>query len=335
MSTPSITVLMPVYNGEKYLREAIDSILCQTFTDFEFLIINDGSNDKTEEIILSYNDTRIRYIKNKINLKLIATLNKGIALAIGKYIARMDADDLSLPTRLERQFEFMERNKDVALCGTWYQLLGGANNVVRYVCTHNEIRMKMLYQSHFCHPTVIFRKSMIDTLTLKFDPLFIHAEDYDFFVRIAEKFSVANISDVLLTYRVHEQSVSLQNKTIQNNNSTLIKKRSFKNIGIDIAENELELYRSIEQHEYVPTNEYLKTTQILLEKIVAANDETAYFEKNFFNQLFGEFMFNISENHKTARRKFFHIHQASFLSSLKQLSSVQLLKFRVKEILTF
>jgi len=335
MSAPSITVLMPVYNGEKYLREAINSMLSQTFTDFEFLIINDGSNDKTEEIILSYSDTRIRYVNNEVNVKLIATLNKGIALANGKYIARMDADDISLPARLQTQFDFMELHKDTALCGSWYQLFGGENNVVKYICSHNEIRMKMLYQSHFCHPTVIFRKSMIDTFAEKFDPLFIHAEDYDFFVRIAEKFSVANVSEVLLTYRVHEQSVSLQNKKTQNNNSNLIKKRSFKNIGIDVTENELELYRSIEQHEYLPTNEYLKTAQTLLEKLVTANDETEYFEKQFFRTYISELWFNITNNTTSAGVNSFQKYKASFLSSFKQLNSIQLLKFRIKEILAF
>ena len=110
MSKPLVSVLMAVYNGEKYLLEAIESILNQTYTNFEFLIINDGSTDSTEEIILSYSDQRIRYIKNEQNLKLIASLNKGLDLAKGKYIARMDADDISLPDRLEKQVNFLERN---------------------------------------------------------------------------------------------------------------------------------------------------------------------------------------------------------------------------------
>ena len=107
---PLITVLMPVYNGEKYLQQAIESILKQTFTDFEFLIINDGSTDNSENIILSYDDSRIRYIKNEENLRLIRTLNKGIELAKGKYIARMDCDDISLPYRFEKQLKEFQNN---------------------------------------------------------------------------------------------------------------------------------------------------------------------------------------------------------------------------------
>jgi len=111
-----VTVLMPVYNGEKYLNEAIDSILNQTYTNFEFLIINDGSTDRSVEIIKGYNDSRIKLIHNKKNMGLVYTLNRGLALALGKYIVRMDADDISLPNRFKLQLDFMEINTEVALC---------------------------------------------------------------------------------------------------------------------------------------------------------------------------------------------------------------------------
>ena len=115
---PKITVLMPVYNGEKYLRESVDSILNQTFTDFELLIINDGSTDSSMEILNSYSDSRIRIVTNEVNLRLIKTLNKGIDLATGEYIARMDCDDIADPKRLEIQLQYMEKHPDVAVCGT-------------------------------------------------------------------------------------------------------------------------------------------------------------------------------------------------------------------------
>ena len=115
---PLISVILPAYNAERFLEEAIDSILAQTYKNFELIVLNDGSTDRTEEIILSYNDPRIRYIKNESNLKLIKTLNKGIALARGKYIARMDADDISLPTRFEKEIEFMEIHPDIGVCSS-------------------------------------------------------------------------------------------------------------------------------------------------------------------------------------------------------------------------
>ena len=119
-SQPVISVILPVYNAERFLREAIDSVLKQTFVDFEFIILNDGSTDKTEDIILSYKDPRIRYVKNEKNLKLIKTLNKGVDMARGKYIARMDADDISLPERFEKEVAYLEAHPDVAVVSCYH-----------------------------------------------------------------------------------------------------------------------------------------------------------------------------------------------------------------------
>ena len=162
MAFPLVTVLMPVYNAAPYLREAIDSILNQTYSDFEFLIINDGSTDETESIINSYNDPRIVYLKNETNIKLISTLNKGIELAKGKYIVRMDGDDISLPTRIELQVQFMENNESVGLGGTFIRSFGGAiEGKVGYSTTHEEIKFKLLFDTHFPHPTAIIRKQIL------------------------------------------------------------------------------------------------------------------------------------------------------------------------------
>ena len=130
MRNPKITVLMPVYNGEKYLREAIGSILNQTFNDFEFLIINDSSTDSTREIILSYDDTRIRLEDNEKNIGLTHSLNKGLRLAKGKYVARMDADDISLPDRLEKQLAVIENNTDVSIVACWIDIIDKNNTYI-------------------------------------------------------------------------------------------------------------------------------------------------------------------------------------------------------------
>ena len=115
---------MPAYNAEKYINEAIDSILAQTFTDFEFIIIDDGSTDSTCAIVESYSDSRIRFFKNEHNLGVAATLNRGLDLARGEYIARMDADDISLPTRFEKQAAYMDSHPDVVVCGTGVECFG-------------------------------------------------------------------------------------------------------------------------------------------------------------------------------------------------------------------
>jgi len=129
MKNPEVTVLMSVYNGEKYLREAIDSILNQTFTDFEFLIVNDGSTDRTAEILRSYDDPRIIIINNEKNIGLTKSLNIGLRMAKGEYIARMDADDVSMPERLQKQIELLNQKKNTGLVGTYYTIINEKGKV--------------------------------------------------------------------------------------------------------------------------------------------------------------------------------------------------------------
>ena len=158
--TPRISIVMSVYNGEKYLREAVNSILNQTFKDFEFIIINDGSTDGTREILESYNDPRIILI-HKGNMGLTQSLNKGIALAKGKYIARQDADDISLPERLEKQIEFLERNEKVALLGTAIEIIDEIGNYLQTIkppTDDSSIRKGIKQNNYFCHGSVIFKR---------------------------------------------------------------------------------------------------------------------------------------------------------------------------------
>ena len=329
MSVPTITVLMPVFNAEQYLRQAIESILNQTFSDFEFLIINDGSTDNSEQIILSYYDNRIRYVKNTENIKLIATLNKGIELSRGKYIARMDADDISKPHRLQTQFNFMEANKAVAICGSWFETIGNKEVIVKYAEHHNDIVLKMLYQCHFCHPTVIIRREMINTSDIKFDPKFIHAEDYDFFVRVGKKFQLANIQEALLKYRVHSQSVSTQYKDIQEQNSIIIKRQLFNSIGVDVTTKEIDLYRAISQYEYRSDETFIQEAKLFLEKLTKANDSSKVIEVNFLRRKMGEFWFNVVNNSIT-KNKLLIKYYSSFLSNYRLLSIIEKAKLLLK-----
>jgi glycosyltransferase involved in cell wall biosynthesis len=332
MNTAVITVLMPVYNAERYLREAIDSILSQTYSNFEFMIINDGSTDSSENIILSYNDPRIRYIKNEQNIRLIATLNKGIELCRTKYIVRMDADDISVADRVQIQFDFMEANEDVAICGSWFRFVG-SEQIIRYKRTHDEIMLKMLYQCHICHPAIIIRKKFIDELEIKFDSDMPHAEDYDLFTRVGERHKLANVQQVLLQYRVHESSVSFKNKQTQDDNSLRIKKRLFNKIGIDASENEIELFRKISQYEYAKTEDLIHETREILEKLLYANEKSAFFKKDFFRKALAQFWFNTCYNLAGIGFWVKREYRSSLLSKYYSLNTVQQLKFFLKPLL--
>lgn len=198
-----VTVLLPVYNGSKYLREAIESILAQTFSDFEFIIINDASTDDSENIILSYYDSRIRYYKNEINLGLVATLNKGLVLAEGKYIARMDQDDWSYNNRLQMQYEFMESNPAYCVIGSHISLFNSQKKIY-YPLTDSSVKQNLLWSPSFAHPAVMIRSSVIKEHQLFYDDLYTHAEDYGFWVKLSQYGKMANLNKILLKYRFHE-----------------------------------------------------------------------------------------------------------------------------------
>lgn len=208
---PKVTVLMSVYNGERFLREAIESILVQSFQDFEFIIIDDGSTDSTLEIIQSYDDTRIRLIENEMNLGLSRSLNRGLKLAKGQFIARQDADDVSEPERLARQVTFLETHNDVVLLGTSYQEIDTHGSLIgkrKLPCDYTEIRWSLLFFCPFVHSAVMLRKSIVLEQIGFYNEALAYAMDYDLWYRIARCLPVANLDEYLVRYRINPRSMT-------------------------------------------------------------------------------------------------------------------------------
>jgi GT2 family glycosyltransferase len=229
MQDCKVTVLMSVYNGEKYLREAVESILNQTFTDFEFLIINDGSTDKSIEILQSYNDPRIKIISNEKNLGLTKSLNKGLNVARGQYIARMDADDISDPYRLEKQVSFLDMHPEIGLLGTQCQTV--YSNCLDFELMQKptndlQIRWEILFECPFAHPTIMMRKNVLLTNNLKYDETFHVAEDYELWTRLLKYTYGMNLNEPLMLYRVHSTNVSIEHKDKQLENRNIIALRT-------------------------------------------------------------------------------------------------------------
>lgn len=218
-----ISVLMPVYNTEEiFLKEAIESILNQTYKDFEFIIINDGSTNNAEDVILSYNDERINYIKNEKNLGLIKTLNKGLNLAKGEYIARMDSDDISLPERFEKQVKFLDENPEIGVLGTWFKCFP-SNRIVKTYTEHKDIKESMLVSSNnIGHPTVMIRNSVIKEFNAKYDENSLYVEDYALWLFLINKVKFGNIGEILLDYRMHKDSICKTNTIPQSLNCAKI-----------------------------------------------------------------------------------------------------------------
>ena len=223
---------MPVYNGEKYLCEAIDSILNQTFTDFEFLIIDDGSTDNSLEIIKSYQDPRIRLVQNFINKGLPYSLNSGILLSKSEYIARMDCDDISLQNRLEKQVKFLDNNPEIGILGSYFILMTKENKksyIKTVPISDLEIRYKCLFESPFGHPTVIFRREVFEKNFLNYDTQLNAIEDYGLWTKILDYTKGANIAIPLVYYRIHNQNISHKYKDEQIKNHILISFTNIKN----------------------------------------------------------------------------------------------------------
>lgn len=215
---PLVSVILPVYNAEKHVAEAVQSILDQTYKNFELILIDDCSTDKSFETLQSFKDPRIKLHRNEKNQKLIYTLNKAIQLSSGEYIARMDADDISLPTRLQQQVEYLQKFKDVAVLGSQIQFIdeNGVKKGKPLICVTDSARIKWRFHFGNCmnHPTVMFRKSIVDRSDF-YDPEYVHAEDYELWLRLSRKYAFDNLPQVLLKYRVHSGSVSYQHSEKQ------------------------------------------------------------------------------------------------------------------------
>lgn len=275
-----ISVIMPVYNGEKYLKEAIDSVLSQTFKDFELIIINDYSTDSTIDIINSYSDKRIVLINNEENLGIAKTLNKGIDISKGKYIARMDADDICYLHRLERQYNFMERNRDIGMCGSNVEVF--TNDTIRlHVCPqqHNEIKVLQIFNSAFTHPAVMIKKEILDKYNLRYDEFYEGMEDYELWIRMSRVTKLANIDEVLLKYRSHSNQVTKNITKDQLEKMRLIRKRTLNEIGLNFNEDDTELlllYSTNKIYNY--PNRILEVFN-LFERIIKDNDKSKTYDQ--------------------------------------------------------
>lgn len=288
LKNPKVTVLMPVYNGEKYLGGAIESILDQTFSDFEFLIIDDGSTDNSLKIIKSFEDERIRTVRNNKNLKLAKTLNKGIHLAKGEYIIRMDCDDISLPERLSRQVSFMEENPEVGASGSWVELIGdNAGKIWDFVPGNPDIlRCLLLFSNYIFHPTVIIRKKLLKKYDLYYDETFSTSQDYDLWCRISQHSNISNLEEVLLYYREHPDKISQISIKDQIKNANLIRKRQVLRFNAEISREEFEIHNKIGLQKFVSTRSFIIDSNKWLIKLNELNKKKLiYPEPAFFRVL--------------------------------------------------
>jgi glycosyltransferase involved in cell wall biosynthesis len=211
MSAPLVSIIIPVYNAEKFIHESLASIVSQTYTSLEIIVLNDGSTDSSEAIIKKISDPRIKYVAHS-NRGMAATLNAGLKMCAGKYIARQDADDISRPDRIQKQVEFLEENKDVALAGTWAEIIDEHGKSTRKFHRHppgnDELKFGLLFDNPFVHSSVMFTRAAIDTHGNYNEKLHALVQDFDLWFRISRKYNIANLSEDLQLYRQTSDGIS-------------------------------------------------------------------------------------------------------------------------------
>jgi len=210
-AVPLVSVVMSVYNGEKYLAEAVESILNQTFRDFEFIVIDDGSTDGTAAILDGFHDARIVRWQNKQNIGLSRSLNTGLKMARGKYIARMDSDDVSLPERFAKQVQFLDEHQDIGVLGTAFEIIdeiGARGAEIHFPVEPGLVRWQMFFYCPIVHPSVMMRRTVYEQFG-GYDPNVDHSEDYELWLRATPQTRIANMPDVLLQLRKHRGNKSI------------------------------------------------------------------------------------------------------------------------------
>lgn len=295
---PKVSVLMPVYNGEKYIARAIDSVLSQTFRDFEFIIIDDGSTDKSAEIVGSYKDNRLRYVANPTNLGLAGVRNRAIKVSNSNYLAWLDCDDISLPSRLMEQVTLLDAHPKIGLCGTWVRTLGlNPERTWRYPADPGVVRSRMLFDDPVATSSVMMRRSCLAAEELQFNPRFPPAEDYDLWERISRMNGVCNIPKVLTLYRIHPNQTSTIRHEQQQKAVWTIQSQLLQQLQIDPSTEDQALHLDVGVNwHFKPDKVRLDATEAWLTKLADANHKSEVFPIDGLKHVLAErwFLANLS-----------------------------------------
>lgn len=318
MNQPLVSVLLPCYNAEKHLHEAMMSILNQTYTNLEIIAINDCSSDQTGKILseIADRDSRVKVYTNEENLKLIRTLNKGVDLCTGEYIARMDADDIALPQRIEKEVKFMEEHKDHDIVSSLF-LAFHSDNPTKKTLHHNplkdeELRAYMLFKSGICHPAAMIRKRVFTELELRFELDYLHVEDYALWSKAIYKTKIANIGEPLLLYRVHSHQVSSLNEHLQIENKKKVFKIHCQQLGLPYTDDFLNIYASVAQCvPYEQSIDYIAKCEKFMLMLLEINKEKSFSDMNYLRNMLSIHWLRLCANSQLGFKIFTPLRQSS------------------------
>jgi len=293
---PEVSVVMPVFNRQVYVSDAISSILNQSFADFEFIIVDDGSTDNSYNLISTFKDSRIKPIKLKENRGNYYARNLGMSMAVGKYICVMDSDDIALPDRIQIQHDFMESNKNFGICGSYVKIMNSVEIITAPV-DYDEIKVWSMSNIMFRHPTVFIRKDFLKKYNLWYNDSYRYAADYDFLAKAAHLFPVTNIDKVLLEYRKHPEQISSAKRKEQTDIAYLVMVSQLQFFNIKPTERENHIHLAfMNRYPVKSINEFneLKTwANFLMERNLQFNnyspEHLAWFFKSLLKNIYKNF----------------------------------------------
>jgi glycosyltransferase involved in cell wall biosynthesis len=293
MRNKAVSVVMPAYNAAPFVEEAVDSILAQTFDDFEFIIIDDGSTDDTGKILKSFekSDPRIQVITQE-NQGVALALNVGLERAQGRYIARMDADDIALPNRFEEQVRFMDANPQIGVCGTHATIFGDHNHIWQSDTDNRRMQAWLFFGPVFCHPTVFLRREILLRSGIRYDPSYKVGQDFKMWQELSRVTQFANLPKPLLRYRNHNKQVSIsQTPADEDERKTLLHRAHYDQLArLGIQPTERERWINEKLRRYIPVVEhsFLKEAEQWITKIHEANNRSKLFPIPEFDRYLGQ-----------------------------------------------
>jgi glycosyltransferase involved in cell wall biosynthesis len=297
-TSPQVTVFIPVYNREKYVSDAIDSILAQSFTDFELLLIDDGSTDGSVEIMKSYTDPRVRLVCNESNLGIPKTRNIGIRLARGEYIAMLDSDDYVYPNRLARQVAFLDRHQDYAMVGSWTATMDeegrASGKIKRLPVSPGEIQSRLLFRCCLLQSSIMARTAILQEYWYREE--YPVCQDVDLFVRIARKHKLGNLPEVLAYSRVHADRVTREKAQLVKDKNLEIISAQLTELGVMFTDTDLErhfLLPRMNKLQFTPDREYLEWAGTWLLKLQEANQHALRYPERPFSRVVGGMWFKV------------------------------------------
>lgn len=293
---PEISVLMSVFNGADFLRESIDSVLGQSYRDFEFIIFDDCSTDNGAEIIESYDDERILLYRNEKNIGLTKTLNIGLDKARGKYIARMDYDDICEPDRFKKQYEYLKVNPDVGICGSLVKTFGDVDGFIPgFPSSHEELKCALFFENPLPHSSVMMKAELLRKHNLKYDEEYIRTQDYDLWERASNHFRLYNIPESLLHLRMHGAQIRSYDGKGQGDYAKQVRTRQLQALVSNPSDHDSEMHEKIAARDYIKNINFMRSSEEWFRKIISLNAISKYFPEKEFNIALAERWFDICE----------------------------------------